>query len=122
MLSRIVVGASIARPKEIHLTKYGQITETAIKNIPQHYPAVSVDNYVIMPDHIHILLQIHSDNNGKPMVTQSIKKVIQQVKGIITKQIGFSMWQKGFYDHIVRCENDYLDIWQYIDNNPYKYN
>jgi len=120
ILSEIVVGASIARPKEIHLTKYGKIVENAIKNIPKYYPVIYVDNYVIMPDHIHLLLQIHSDVNGRPMVAPTIDRVIQQTKGFITKQIGFPIWQKSFYDHIVRGENDYKEIWEYIESNPFK--
>ena len=119
-LSHITVGASIARPKEIHLTKYGKIAEAAIKNIPKYYPVISVDNYVIMPDHIHLLLQIHSDISGRPMVAPTIKRVIQQTKGYITKQIGFSILQKSFNDHIVRGQEDYKNIWEYIENNPLK--
>lgn len=120
LLSNINVGASIARPKEIHLTKYGTIVEKSIENIPVHYPTITVDNYVIMPDHIHLLLQIHSDFDGRPLVAPTIKRVIQQPKGIISKQIGFSIWQKSFNDHIVRGRSDYQEIWQYIENNPYK--
>ncbi len=121
VLSKIIVGASIARPKEIHLTQYGKIVETAINNIPKHYPIISVDNYVIMPDHIHLLLRIHCDENGLPMVAPTINRVIQQTKGIIAKQIGFSIWQKSYNDHIIRCLDDYRNIWEYIDNNPAKW-
>ena len=46
--------------------------------------------------------------------------VIQQMKGYVTKQIGFTVWQKLFYDHIIRNENDYREIWEYIENNPIK--
>ena len=120
ILSDVAVGASIARPNENHLTEYGKIVETAIKDIQNHYSVVSVDNYVIMPDHIHLLLQIRADNNGRPMVAPTINRVIQQTKGVITKKIGFSIWQKSFNDHIVRGENDYKEIWEYIENNPIK--
>lgn len=118
VLSNIVVGASIARPKEIRLTEYGIIVETAILNIPKYYPAISVDNYVIMPDHIHLLLQINSDNDGRPMVAPTISRVIQQMKGYVTKRIGFSIWQKSYNDHIVRGKDDYESIWEYIEHNP----
>ena len=43
------------------------------------------------------------------------------IAGYITKQIGFSVWQKLFYDHIIRGEKDYKEIWEYIDNNPLKW-
>ena len=87
ILSNIIVGANNVRPKEIHLTKYGEIVETAIKNIPQHYPSIKIDNYVIMPDHIHLLLQINTDKNGRPMVAPTIDRVIKQTKGYIKKRI-----------------------------------
>ena len=47
--------------------------------------------------------------------------IIQQMKGYVTKQIGFPAWQKLFYDHIIRNENDYGEIWYYIENNPLKW-
>ena len=109
------VGASIARPQ---LTIWGNITANSICDIPKHYPAVSVDHYVVMPNHIHLLLQINTDTNGRPMVAPTISTVIQQFKGIVTKRIGQSIWQKLYHDHVVRGEKDYLKIWEYIDNNP----
>ena len=109
------VGASIARPQ---LTKWGEIAATAICDIPNHYSAISVDHYVVMPNHIHLLLQINTDTNGRPMVAPTISTVIQQFKGIVTKRIGQSIWQKLYHDHVVRGERDYLKIWEYIDNNP----
>ena len=112
------VGASIARPQ---LTTWGNITANSICDIPKHYPAISVDHYVIMPNHIHLLLQINTDTNGRPMVAPTISTVIQQFKGIVTKRIGQSIWQKLYHDHAVRGEADYLKIWEYIDNNPVKW-
>ena len=52
------------------------------------------------------------------MLAPTISRVVQQMKGIITKQIGYSIWQKLFHDHIIRNEKDYLKIWEYIENNP----
>jgi len=46
--------------------------------------------------------------NGRPLVARFY--IIQQTKGIITKQIGFPIWQKSFNDHIVRCKKDYKEI------------
>ena len=42
------------------LSTYGKVVERAIKNIPEHYPMINVDNYVIMPNHIHIILMINN--------------------------------------------------------------
>lgn len=114
------VGASIARPEDVPLSMYGTIVDTAIRMIPQVYPAISVDRYVIMPDHIHLLLQIHTSADGRPMVAPTIDMVVRQLKGYVTKQIKRPIWQKLYYDHVVRGIQDYNDIWTYIENNPSK--
>lgn len=117
-----IVGATIGRPPEIHLSQYGEITKYAIEQISVHYSAVSVEKYVIMPNHIHLLLLIDTYNkNGRPMVAPTISVVIQQMKGYVSKQMGFSPWQKVFHDHIIRNEKDYEKIWEYIYTNPVKW-
>ena len=115
------VGASIARPQAPQLSRAGQIVEQAIRNIASHYPAIAVDHYVVMPNHIHLLLQIRTDESGRPMVAPTISTVVQQMKGYVTKQLGVSIWQKLFHDHVVRNEKDYQIIWEYIENNPIRW-
>lgn len=118
------VGARIARePYEVtyELSEYGEIVNSAIQNIRIHYPSVSVDNYVIMPNHIHLLISVRGDESGRPMGAPTISTVINQLKGYVSKQIGFPVWQKLFYDHIIRGIQDYEEIWQYIDENPAKW-
>ena len=109
------VGASIARPP---LSAAGAIVNNAIGQIPKYYPAITVDQYAVMPNHIHLLLHIQTDENGQEIPAPTISRVIQQLKGIVTKQLGYSPWQKLFHDHIIRNRQDYLKIWEYIDSNP----
>lgn len=123
-----VVGADNIRPNEIeyktHLSEMGKTVKTAIESISIHYSYVSIEKYVIMPNHIHLLILIKGiDSDGRIISapTDSKKRleiVIGQMKRWVSKQIGFSVWQKSFYDHIIRTENDYLDAWSYIDSNP----
>ncbi len=116
------VGASIARPldpQNIKLSKYGKIVDEAVKNISVSYPALSVDHYVIMPDHIHLLITIHADERGRPMVAPTVSRVVQQMKGYVTKRIGVSIWQKSFYDHVIRNKEDYEAHIKYIYENPF---
>ena len=112
------VGATIGRPQDIVLTPYGNIVDEAIKNIPSVYPAIDVDCYVIMPDHIHLLLIIRADEFGRPMVAPTMSRVVQQLKGYVTKRIGHSIWQKLFFDHIIRNHIDYEEHIKYIYENP----
>lgn len=113
-----IVGASIARPPTVQLSDYGRIVEKAIREIPEHYPAIAVDHYTVMPNHIHLLLQINTDENGRAMLAPTVSVVVQQLKGAVSKRIGRSIWQKLFHDHVIRGEKDYLKIWEYIETNP----
>lgn len=115
------VGASIARPDNVCLSENGKIAQEAILSISKHYPMITVDNYVVMPNHIHLLLQIQSDENGRALLAPTISKVVQQMKGYVSKKIGVSVWQKSFHDHVIRGEADYLEIWNYIEGNPSKW-
>jgi len=53
------------------------------------------------------------------MLAPTVSRIIQHFKGIVTKRLGTSIWQKSFHDHIIRTERDYQMIWEYIDKNPY---
>lgn len=113
------VGADIIRP---NLSEYGKIANTAINAISLHYPNMKIDEYVIMPDHVHMILIISNDENGRIISapTKPLATVIGQMKRWVSKEIGFSVWQKSFYEHIIRDEADYLIKAEYIRNNIYK--
>ena len=115
------IGTVIDRPENVPLTNLGIIARQSVMNIPKHYPTISVDRFVVMPNHVHLLLQIHTNTDGRPMAAPTISTGINQFKGIVSKKAGFSVWQKGFHDHVIRNEKDYLEIWNYIDGNPSKW-
>lgn len=108
------VGANIVR-----LSKIGQKIENCILKIEEIYPCVFVDNYIIMPNHIHLILTI--DTNRRPMVAPTVATVIKQFKGAASKEAGTSIWQKGYYDHIIRNENDFNETIKYITFNAQKW-
>lgn len=116
------VGADIIRPKGVPLNPIGKVVEYAIEQISEHYECVSVEKYVIMPNHIHLILLIDRDTtNGRIISAPTISIIIGQMKRWVSKQISFPVWQKSFYDHIIRNRADYDRIWQYIDENPAKW-
>ena len=112
------VGEIIDCPEVVRLSEYGIIVDQAINNITSQYSAISVDHYVIMPNHVHLLLQVHSDENGCALHAPTISTVVQQMKGYASKHAGIPLWQKGFYDHVIRGDEDYLETWKYIEGNP----
>ncbi len=116
------VGETCGRPLlDNHLSDYGIIIDKEINKLHDIYETVVVDKYVIMPNHIHIIIILQNEIDGRPQVAPTISRLIQQFKGSVSKQIGFSMWQKLFYDHIIRNEQEYQKVWQYIDTIPLKW-
>ena len=111
----------LCSPANIPLSDIGIIVDNEIQKLNTVYNAVRVDKYCIMPNHIHMILTIDTDENGRTQFAPTISRVIKQFKGSITKQVGRPIWQKSFYDHGIRNQQDYDEIWQYIENNPLKY-
>jgi len=69
------VGAIIDRPKNVPITNLGMIVRQSIHDISNYYPAITVDHAVIMPNHIHLLLQINTDHDGRSMIAPTISTV-----------------------------------------------
>lgn len=116
LLSSIQPSADPLAPANNILTRIGKITETYIAGIEKAYQNICVDKYVIMPNHVHMILILDSYKSTDP--TPSIQTVIHGLKYLITKEIGFPIWQDSFYEHIIRNDNAYQEIWTYIDDNP----
>ena len=117
-----IVGDGFSVPKP-----YGIIAERIIAQIPVKYPSVAVDKYVVMPDHIHLLLRLNL-NLGTENPSPTLGNVIGWLKYQITKQVdtqfslnGATLFQRSYYDHVIRNQRDYDEIWQYIENNPRKW-
>lgn len=116
-----IVGEGSPLPQ---LSPYGEIVDRWIQKISEKYSEASVDYYVIMPNHIHILLSIvKDDGRGKPSPTADT--VIGWLKYQVTKEInklrgsaGDKIFQRSFFDHIVRNRDDYYEICKYIYENP----
>jgi len=89
-----------------------------MNKISKIYNNILIDEYIIMPNHIHVIIEIE---NGRTQFAPTISQIIKQYKGSITKQIKNNIWQKSFYEHIIRNEKEYLNIKQYIINNPYNW-
>ena len=99
----------------------GQIAEECIMRIPSFYPDVIVDHYVIMPNHVHAIFIFKEGMHGK-----NLSHVIGQYKMAVTKRIhlinpDIIVWQRSFHDHIIRNQNSYEEIWNYISDNPRKW-
>ena len=117
------------------LTDIGQVVNRMVQVLPLRYPAIHLESYVIMPNHVHLLLRIVSEE--RTLREASLRKSAPKQRALLAKAIGYLkmnatktvrcqypfmvLWQERYHDHIVRNEADYLRIMQYIENNPEKW-
>ena len=120
-----IVGQGLA-PAETKFSEFGNIANQEILELQKRFQNIKIDKYVIMPNHIHAIIAIQNETAGaSPCPTLS--NIICAFKSITTRKCRLlkpkiKIWQISFYDHIIRGENDYLKIWNYIDTNPQKWN
>ena len=123
LLGKVVGDDAHIVPPIVELSEYGIITEKYINNINKMNQDIFVDKYIIMPNHIHMILVLRNAQDSGTMRASSptaskIPGTIRSMKILVTKECGFSFWQRSFHDHIIRDEAEYRSIWQYIDVNP----
>ena len=130
LLSRIV-GTGVLDCPRTELTIYGKIADKYIKQLDDFYEHLSIEGYVIMPNHVHILLWIRDNNkptdNGQsrtPVPTNveransACSQFVSTFKRFCNKEYGENIWQSRFYDHIIRNREDYEEHIKYIYENP----
>jgi REP element-mobilizing transposase RayT len=119
VLGHIVGGDDHIAPTVL-LTEYGAVVKKYIEGISLSYRNTNVDHYVIMPNHLHMILALNDGAmwSSPPTKIHKIPSIMRSFKTMITKEIGISLFQESYYDHIIRDEADYLTKWNYIDNNP----
>ena len=105
------------------------IAEKYIRNVRQ------IEKYVIMPDHIHMIIRLDQGSMWASTPTDkkknacegtdafirpknTIASIVRSIKILTTKEIGESIFQRSYYDHVIRNQRDYNEIWEYIENNP----
>ena len=125
-------GRGILDAPTLQLTACGLQVESALHFLDEHLPYLTIDSYVIMPNHVHMIVQItqsfEEGASGKPRPTKMdcpadayIPKLISSLKRYTNRSCGSDLWQDGYHDHIIRNEADYLRIWTYMDQNPVKW-
>lgn len=112
----------------LQLSKIGKIADQCWKNIPDHFPFVSIDEYIVMPNHIHGIIVINKTilRQNEPNIfgpqSRNLGSIIRGykigVKKLIKGQKILFEWQSRYYDHIIRDEKSLLRIRKYIIDNP----
>ena len=126
LLSRIVGGDVLIAP-QVMLTKYGKTAEGQLCRMDVFYPHITVERYVIMPNHIPLLLRVNGDGPTgmsaptSPRQHQAVADFVSTFKRFCSKTYGQAIWQRSYHDHIIRDEADYQRIARYIAENPAKW-
>jgi REP element-mobilizing transposase RayT len=108
----------------VALNQYGLIVEEKINWLMSHYAYVDIHNYIIMPNHFHLIIEIDNQKvAGKGTKIKSLSSLMGAMKTTSSKQIhelGFKdfAWHRSFHDHVIRNEKSYDTIFNYITNNP----
>ena len=107
------------------LLEAGKIVKAELFELKKRYNHIRIDKYVIMPNHIHMIIAVERrEQSPRP----TILDIICTYKSITTKRYnktlgktGKTLWQSRYHDHIIRNEAEYQLIWQYIDENPIRW-
>lgn len=115
-----IVGRGLA-PAEIRYTAYGQIAKEQLFLLEKRYPFLRIDQYVIMPNHIHVILMLGEAAGASPRPT--VPDIVCAYKSLTTRECKKAIpvdkvFQDSFYEHIIRGKEDYIGIAEYIINNP----
>jgi putative transposase len=119
---------------EMILNDLGKIADECWRAIPEHFPFVELGAFVIMPNHVHGIITITHGGRGtiyraptreqfqKP-VTGSIPTIVRTFKAAVTRHIGrehnaTGIWQRNYYEHIIRDEKELQNKTDYITANP----
>ena len=114
------VGRGLA-PAEIQYTPYGEIAQEQMLLLEKRYPSLTIDRFVIMPNHIHAILLLKETAGDSQCPT--ITDIVCAYKSLTTRackkvQPIEKLFQTSFYEHVIRGREDYDEIAEYIENNP----
>jgi len=106
------------------LSEYGSIVQTILERTNQAYRTLLLETFIVMPNHIHMLIyitdpgdQLRRNTDGRPY-SAIMPTFVRTLKTLTTKALGFSLWQRSYYDNIVHDDTEREIIRQYIKNNP----
>ena len=113
-----IVGEGLCPLPKNTLTPIGKEIEKSVQFLIENYKGGSIPKYVIMPNHIHLIVVLEdSGGDGTP----PLQNVVRGLKSYTSNKYGEMLWQRSFHDHIIRDAQDYQKIWEYIDTNPLKW-
>lgn len=114
------VGATRGSPAYVQLNQNGFAVEEVLRSLPEHHN-VDIFSSQIMPNHIHLIINLSGGSRPAP----TLGNIVGLFKSECTKEIRrisnnpeMTVWQRNYYEHIVRDEGDLNRIREYIESNP----
>ncbi|MGH7873883.1 MAG: transposase [Candidatus Binatia bacterium] len=114
-----------------HMTDAGRIVQCTWNNLPKHYSGVECDAFVVMPNHVHGIIQLNdpcvgaADTTGASPRRCFLSEIVRALKTFSARRINEQrpanagpVWQGNYYDHVIRDDRELLRIREYIVNNP----
>ncbi len=125
ILGSIVGGGALDAPL-VQLTEHGKIVQHYIES-GNNISGVTVDKYVIMPNHIHMILFVSETVSAGTLKAPSptnavVPHFVATFKRFVHRDLGRQIFQRSYHDHVIRGEQDYRKLWEYIDTNPARWN
>jgi len=118
-----VVGAG-PRPARTVLSPLGQLVTDTWNDLPNHNPGISLGPFIVMPDHIHGIMILEGRAGLGPAPTP-LPELMRQLKSFSARRInqfrgtpGAPLWQRGYYEHVIRDQQDLDEAAEYILGNP----
>ena len=105
-----------------YLNIFGEIAKNDLLELPLHFRNVEIDNYIVMPNHIHAIIKL-LDTKGEK---KNLNTILGLYKSGVTRKIhkinaNTIVWQRSYYDHIIRNQKEYEQIWSYVQYNDQKW-
>jgi REP element-mobilizing transposase RayT len=115
----MIVGGGAFDAPQVQLSEIGKTLDESIKTT-NRISGVVVDKYVIMPNHLHLILIItkNENNNRFDRANEMIPHAVGTLKRFVNRKAEKNVFQRSYHDHVIRGERDYQKIWSYIDDNP----
>ncbi len=113
--------------------EFGTIARSCWEELPKHYRDIELDEFVVMPNHIHGIILNYNDDVGATHASPLLKRprlgdMVGSFKSAVTKRIneiratpGATIWQRNYYEHIIRNERGLNRIREYIHGNPLRW-
>jgi REP element-mobilizing transposase RayT len=112
------------------LSDAGRMIDAQWRDLARRYPFVALDRHIVMPNHVHGIVGLRADRRTGVAITETLGSVIRRFKALTTRlycdgvrrhgwrRFDGRLWQRGFYDRVIRNDRELNAIREYIDQNP----